>query len=153
MIHSQYAFCILCKNREIIGFVCGTVSVGGFYREFLGKNFLKAGILLFPKLFNPIFARKIVETLCYPAKGGNVLPEAELLSIAVDETYRGKGMSQRLFSELVEEFKRRNVQQFKVVVGEKLIAACKFYEKMGGILHPEIEVHKGEKSKIYVWRI
>jgi len=54
---------------------------------------------------------------------------------------------------LVEEFRKRYVNSFKVVVGSNLIAASRFYEKMGGIFHSEVEVHKNEKSKVYVWNI
>ena len=81
------------------------------------------------------------------------MPKAELLSIVVNETYRGKGISQKLFARLVEEFKKRGSEQFKVTVGSNVKPACRFYEKMGGILHAEIEVHKGEKSRVYVWEI
>lgn len=81
------------------------------------------------------------------------MPKAELLSIVVEEAYRGEGISQRLFNKLVEEFEKYDIDRFKVVVGSNLLPACKFYEKMGGIFHSEIEVHKGEKSRVYVWRI
>lgn len=81
------------------------------------------------------------------------MPEAELLSIVVDEAYRGKGISPRLFNKLIEEFKKVGIEKFKVVVGSNLLPACRFYEKMGGVFHSEIEVHKGERSRVYVWEI
>lgn len=154
MVNSKYSFCTIAEDSgKITGFVSGAVDVSGFYKEFLKKNFIKAGMILFPKVLNPKFMKKIIEILFYPVKKKNNLPEAELLSIVVEKNYQGKEVSQKLFEKLVEEFKRRNVNQFKVIVSSILIPACRFYEKMGGVLQSEIEVHKGEKSRVYVWRL
>jgi GNAT superfamily N-acetyltransferase len=154
MIDSKYAFCIVVEEEgKIIGFVSGTVSVGGFYKEFLKKNFLMASIILLPKFLNLKIARRIFETFFYPVKKEQNLPNAELLSIVVEKNYQGKGISQKLFERLVEEFSKKGINQFKVVVGSNLIPACKFYEKMGGVLQQEIEIHKGEKSRVYVWEM
>ena len=117
------------------------------------RNIFRASLCLIPKILRPGIFKKIFETLLYPVKKDSDLPKAELLSIVVDETYRGKGISQRLFNKLTEEFKKDGIEKFKVVVGSNLLPACRFYEKMGGILHLEIEVHKGEKSRVYVWEI
>lgn len=154
MIASKSAFCIVAEeDGKIVGFISGAISVGGFYKDFLRKNFLKANTILLPKLLNPNFVRKIFEAIFYPVRKDSALPYAELLSIVVDKNYRNKGEAQKLFEELVKEFRKHNIKQFKVVVGSNLKAACNFYEKMNGILHSEIEVHKGEKSKVYVWQI
>ncbi len=154
MSDSNNTFCIVAKDKnKIIGFASGAISVGAFYKDFLRRNFIKASLVLLPRVFNIRFVKKIFETLFYPARKEQNLPKAELLSIVVDEKYRGKGIAQQLFVKLEEEFRNKNIKQFKVVVGSKLIAACKFYEKMGGFFYSEIEVHKGEKSRVYVWEL
>ena len=151
---SKYAFCLVAEeNEETIGFVSGTISVGAFYKEFFKRNIFKASLILIPKVLRPKIFKKIFETILYPVKKDNDLPKAELLSIVVNETYRGKGISQKLFNKLMEEFKKDGIDKFKVVVGSNFLPACRFYEKMGGVLHSEIEVHKGEKSRVYVWKI
>lgn len=154
MSNSDNAFCVVAKdNNLIIGFASGAISVGAFYKDFLRRNFIKVSMILLPKIFNIRFVKKIFETLFYPARKEQNLPKTELLSIVVDENYRGKGIAQKLFVKLEDEFRSRNIKQFKVVVGSKLIAACKFYEKIGGVFCTEVEVHKGEKSRVYVWEI
>ena len=154
MVNSNNAFCIVAiEKRNIIGFVSGANDVGGFYKDFLRMNFIKASTILLPKILNLQFVKKIIETLLYPARKEQNLPNAELLSIVVDKNYRGKGIAQKLFEKLEEEFKIRNVNRFKVIVGSNLISASRFYEKMGGILYSEIEVHKDKKSQIYIWKI
>jgi len=151
MIDSEIAFCIVAKDDEkVIGFVSGTTSMSGFYKQFLKDNFFMACVLLIPKSINPAFIKKILESLFYPFRIENSHPKAELLSIVVDQNYQGKGVSRNLFLEFISEFRKKNVNKFKVIVGDNLIPARKFYEKMGGILSDEIEVHDGEKSKVYI---
>ncbi len=154
MSNSNNAICLVAKvDDKIIGFSSGAISVGAFYKDFLRRNFIKTSMMLLPKIIDIRFVKKIFETLLYPAKKEQNLPKAELLSIVVDVSYRGKGTAQKLFVKLEEEFRSRNVKQFKVIVGSKLIAACRFYEKMGGVFSAKVEVHKGEKSRVYVWEM
>ena len=61
-------------------------------------------------------------------------------------------MSKDLFNGLVEEFEKRGVRRFKIVVGDELLGAKRFYEKMGCVAREEpIEVHKGETSRVYTY--
>ncbi|HDY69133.1 MAG TPA: GNAT family N-acetyltransferase [Candidatus Scalindua sp.] len=110
-------------------------SLGLFLGQLRQVNFIKASTILLPKILNLQFVKKIIETLLYPARKEQNLPNAELLSIVVDKNYRGKGIAQNLFEKLEEEFRSRDIKQFKVVVGSDLKAACRFCEKMGCILH------------------
>lgn len=152
MVTSDNAFCIVARDgARDVGFVSGTKHVSRFYKEFIVNNFFSVVIILLPKIFNAKTVKKVVETLVYPMKKEASLPDAELLSIVVEESYRVKGVSKELFNLLVHEFASRHVNRFKVVVGADLAAACRFYEKMGGVLHSEIEVHQGIKSRVYVW--
>jgi len=154
MAVSRSAVCFVAEeNGQIIGFASGAVSVGGFYKEFLKKQFLRAMLILLPRAIKPAVAKKIVETLFYPSKNEGKLPSAELLSIVVDQNLQGQRIGEKLFIKLVGAFRERGITQFKVIVGENLTSACKFYEKMGGAFHSEIEVHRDEKSRVYIWTI
>ncbi len=151
MINSDVAFCIVARDdTRVIGFASGTTSMSGFYKQFIKDNFFRTFVLLIPKVLNPSYMKKILESLFYPIRKKKDMPDAELLSIVVNKDYQGKGISRDLFLELVCEFRKRNVNKFKVVAGNNLLAARKFYEKMGGVLLDEIEVHDGEKSKVYI---
>lgn len=153
MLTSKEAFCLVAKdNNRTVGFAAGAVTVRGFYKEFLRRHFLRGCLILLPEVLNPSAIKKIKETLSYPAKMQGT-PDAELLSIVVDEEYQSMGISRKLLDGLALEFKRRGVERFKVVVGSGLKAACTFYEKNGGVLFSETEVHKGENSRVYVWQI
>ena len=141
-------------DGKIIGFVSATADTGGFYRYFLKKRFIKAAFLLLPKAIDLNTLKKIFETLKYSKKNeiNILLPKAELLSIAVKEDYQRKGVAKQLFKALVNEFHKMGINEFRIVVGSSLFKAKNFYQKMGCIKVGEFELHKGEKSEIYVFR-
>ena len=154
MVSSNNAFCIVAiEKRNIIGFISGAIDVGGFYKDFLRMNFIKVSAILLPKILNLQFVKKIIETLLYPARKEQNLPEAELLGIVVDKNYRGEGIAQKLFKKLEEEFRSRDIKQFKIATGESLVRAQRFYESLGAEKAASIEVHRGQKTIVYVYRI
>jgi len=47
--------------------------------------------------------------------------------------------------------RRRGVETFKVTVGEDNTRANRFYEKVGFEFHDFIEVHSGERSRVWIY--
>ena len=84
---------------------------------------------------------------------GKELPKAELLSIAVTPSFRGKKVSDRLYDKLKIHFKNKNVTAFCITVGSKLKNAHSFYLRMGALPSGNIEVHSDASSFIYVQKI
>jgi ribosomal protein S18 acetylase RimI-like enzyme len=153
MTTSGNACCLVAEeNGEIHGFISGTCELRSFYRDFVKAKLLPVSLLLMPMLLKPSFSRKIMENFIYPSKQGD-LPGAEIMSIVVSEKFRGRGVSESLFNSLLEEFRLKHVRRFKVTVGSSLPAANRFYQKMGGMSHAEIEVHNNEISRVYIWEI
>lgn len=152
---SKNAFCLVYEHEgRIVGFVSASTDIRKFYKEFIGRNFFVSIFALLPRLVNIRNVRKVLETLTYPSKGDTIgLPEAEILSIVVEKKHQGGGISEALFNEMKNEFRKRNIRKFRVVVGANLIRARKFYEKTGGKLKGEVYVHEGEKSYVYEWEI
>ena len=66
---------------------------------------------------------------------------------------RGKGIAQKLYTRLVEDFRDKGIERFRIVVGSELAPAHKFYAKMGAEVASEMELHSGETSKVYVHNI
>ncbi|MEK7376956.1 MAG: GNAT family N-acetyltransferase, partial [Candidatus Margulisiibacteriota bacterium] len=128
-------------------------NIKKLYFDFILSNFGRALLLLAKKLRLSII-KSLFETVFYPAQRQTAaIPSAEFLSISVEKDFRGLGISDRLFELVVAEFKKRNISKFKIVVGSNLLQAQRFYEKMGCGFVSEIEVHKGEKSKFYIYNI
>lgn len=155
IIDSEIAFCMVAlSNSTIIGFIAGTTDINALYSGFIKNNFIKATYSIFTKLFKPRYMSRIIETLIYPRRRVvENIPHAELLSIVVVENYRRSKIGHKLFSSLCCEFISREVSTFKVLVGETIVSACKFYEKVGGALADKVSVHRGSKSRVYVWTV
>lgn len=154
LANSKHGFCMVAEaDGRIIGFVSGATSTKKFYKEFFKKNFLKLAVILLPKIFNYIFIRKIIEDMFYCVKQRQDLPEAEQISIVVDKAYQGRWVAQKLSKKSAEEFKIRRINQYKTIISERLVLSYRFHEAIGWVLHSTIELHKGDKSRIYVFNI
>lgn len=143
-------FCITAKEeKEVIGFIAGTIDLKETYSFFIKRYFFQSIIVLLPKILN---VRKIIESLFYPNKENGVL-KAELLTIAVKKDFQGQGLATKMFPLFVQEMKNRGVSCFKVLVGEDLKPAISFYEKQGFKFLKDTTVHKNNISKIYVYNL
>lgn len=143
---------------KIVGFVCGTTTLIPAYKYLMKHQLFSTIKILIPKLISITVIKRVLETCLYPFKkikrdDGQELPSAELLSIAVIPEYRGKGISDKLYKELLCYFSALGIDKMKIIVGSQLLSAQQFYEKMGAEEVSEIEVHKGEKSKVYIHEI
>lgn len=142
------------RGDRVIGFVSGARSMGPIYRQML-RHWLRLIPSLFPALLNPGRVWRILEILRYSGNSVAVadLPAYELLSIAVDPSARGQGAAERLYMGLVGHCREHGVPAFKIVVGEALAPAHQFYQRMGAEVAGDTEVHRGEKSLVYVHKV
>lgn len=138
-------------DGRVVGFVSGGEGMGPIYRRMLRYPISLFRSLL-PSLVRPRKLKRIVEILRYGKQGdsGLRLPRAELLSIAVDPSFRGTGVSERLYQRLVSHFSERGVGGFRIVVGDSLEPAHRYYLKMGARPVGRVQIHAGEGSVVYV---
>lgn len=159
--------CLLLAREgdQVVGFVAGTLNMGQVYRRLL-RHWLALGLSLAPSLLIPRRLWRMLEILRYSrGKSGRVrafgtssaevplLPAAELLSIAVDPAYRGRGIAEDLYAGLKLFFATRGLGEFKIIVGAPLAPAHRFYRRLGAVPVAEIEVHRGAASTVYVQRV
>lgn len=139
------------RHGRVVGFVSGGKGMGAVYRRML-RYPVRLGLALLPSLLRPKRIGRILEILRYGrrANASTGLPSAELLSIAVDPSVRGTGVSERLYRRLRSHFSERGVDAFRIVVGESLLPAHRYYQKMGAKPVARIEVHAGEGSVVYL---
>lgn len=147
---------LLVEKHEgaVVGFVTGASGMGPIYRQMLSRWWILP-FRLFPRLLHPRTIGRVVDILRYSAAAplAPESPKDELLSIAVDPNWRGRGYSEALYTRLCEHFRDKGSAGFKIVVGAPLAAAHRFYQKMGAEAVGEIEVHAGERSVLYVQRL
>jgi ribosomal protein S18 acetylase RimI-like enzyme len=140
------------EQGQIVGFVAGTQGMRAVYRQLLG-HWPRLSLSLAPSLLIPRRLLRIIEILRY-SRGSDheepKLPAAELLSIAVDPAFRGRGHGDGLYRQLTAFFADQGLMEYKIVVGAALAPAHRFYRRMGAEPVSEIEVHQGARSVVYV---
>lgn len=144
---------LLCASRDgrVVGFISGATGMGPIFHCMLRRPWPVAWALL-PSLFRPRQLLKIVEIFRY-GRTHEIrlgLPMNELLSIVVDPQFRGQGIAEALYRRLVEHFSAAGVVRFKIVVGNALSPAHRFYRRMGAVPVAEVEVHSGQRSTVFV---
>ncbi|MBX4200629.1 GNAT family N-acetyltransferase [Candidatus Parcubacteria bacterium] len=150
-IASPFSFCVIAKEEgRVIGFVSGVTDLNAFYKYFISRHFFQSVLILLPKVFSSL--KKIGETLLYPKKSES-LPKAELLVIAISSQFQGKGLGRLLLDGFLLQMKQRDVKIFKLIVGEELTNAIKFYEKNGFTFLKTITIHGKIPSRVYVYNI
>ena len=151
---------LLVESRDgrAVGFVAGATSLPAVYRRMLRHPFALVRVLL-PVMFRPRTLRRIAEIMRYGRKGGapgGGQAGAELLSLAVAPAYRGSaagGIAEQLYVRLVDHFQRAGQTEMRIVVGQSLAAAQRFYLRMGAEPIGPVEVHPGERSILFRHRL
>ena len=131
------------------GFATATPSIRAFTRRFATGRGALAAALAAPRLARPSMLRRVRETVSY-GNGRTDLPEAELLSIAVEDAARGRGIGRALDAAVREALGARGVTRFKAVVGADYVEANRFYAALGYRPIGETSVHDGVPSRIWV---
>jgi ribosomal protein S18 acetylase RimI-like enzyme len=154
IIESDQAFgFVAVRDGQVLGFICCAESLGLVYKQVLKKHFFRLGVAFLPKIFCWRFWKNAMETLFYPvkAKAHEGLPPAEVLSIVVDDKAQGMGVGRMLMEAAFAEFKKRNISEIKVMVGDGL-QANEFYKKMGFQLATQLVQH-GKAMNAYVTKL
>ena len=119
------------EHGHVLGFIACTESTGGLYKQALKRRFFPMLWALKWHILSPSKVKRMWQTLLYPVEVGAGLPPAEILSIAVSEEARGKGVGKALMVAAMEEFARRDISRAKVAVGAGNEEANAFYRRCG----------------------
>jgi len=135
-------------DQPVVGFVAGAHDLKRFYRSFLVRDGVVAGAAAAPRLLRSV--ARVVETLRYPAATSE-LPSAEILAVAVDGRYTGRGIGRRLVHAATSEFDAHGTPAVKVVAGSRNQPALRLYESCGFARRSTIAVHGDAPSEVLVW--
>ena len=161
------SLCIFLIKKEIVivyteentvkGFVSFTPNSSDMMKRFL--FFCPACLLKLPNILitNPVFLKELIETFFAPFKSKTslstttkvLLPDAELLSISVDQTCHHAGIGSQLLAALENRLKQKGIPKYKVIAGTSLDGANKFYLRKNFIFVSQIIIHNNELSNIY----
>jgi ribosomal protein S18 acetylase RimI-like enzyme len=147
---SPQAFVLVADDGEgVHGFLAVAEDTGRFYREFLVRDGVAAGLAAAPSVARA--PRHVWETLRYGLGDDGDLPPAEVLSVAVDARARGRGVGRDLVGAGLDELRRRGVTAARVVTALDNEPALRMYEGAGFRRHRLVEVHAGVGQQVLVW--
>jgi ribosomal protein S18 acetylase RimI-like enzyme len=151
IVDSQYSFGFVAReNGKVLGFVAFTTNLNTLYKSIVLRKGLRFAFLLAGKMLSWQRIKKVFETLFYPGRIEKMdLPKAELLSIAISEEARGRGLATRLTQQGFAECVNRGIAKVKVLVAASNDPANKLYVKCGFTLAGQIDNH-GVISNIYI---
>ncbi len=153
IIENEIIF-VLKDDEKLIGFISCALNTKKLYKNFIRKNLFAVAPYFIVNIFSIKFLKKIFETLKAPYKtkiDKEKMPE--LLSIVVDSTLQAKGLGKLLLNELEKKLLNLNIKKYKVVAGDNLFSANKFYLKNNFKLADKIQLHKGQISNLYYKKI
>lgn len=136
-----------------VGFVASVEDTGDFYRHFVTRHGIPAGLALLPKLIRPSLFKRVWETFRYGTKTQTVEVEAELFAIATSSESRGRGLGSTLLQAAVERYRERGLARVQVVVSSDNAASLAAHRRAGFQDVGRVEVHAGEPSNVLVWSL
>jgi RimJ/RimL family protein N-acetyltransferase len=152
---SKYGFGIVCidKKEEIAGFVCAAIHLQKYYLEII----LRRGIILvFRALMRLIRQPKLIAGLIqyfrYPQKTPYKYIKAEWLTMIVKKEYRNMGIGKKITFELIEEYRRKGVIQFKSTVPSDNRISCAIHDQFGFKFLQTFEL-SGVNINIYIYNL
>lgn len=153
MLTFNKGFGYIIKDKDnTFGFVTGVYDSSNLISSFIKKNFFRAlPILILNFIKKPNNIKKVFETIIY-SKKSEIGIKAELISIAVENKYRGKGYSASLFSHFTEHLKAEKINIYKITVDKDNLAANRFYLKCGCEFVKSYKMY-GKISNIYKYKI
>lgn len=143
---------VMGDDNHLDGFVAVAERTGDLYREFLRRDAVPAGLAALPAVARA--PRRTWETLRYGTAGtdeGSPLPDAEILSIAVSPSARGRGVGRTLLAAATDELAQRGVDAVRVVTGATNEPALRMYEAAGFTRRTTTEVHAGVEQVVLAW--
>jgi ribosomal protein S18 acetylase RimI-like enzyme len=148
---SSRAFAIAAVDGErVVGFVAAAEETRAFYREFLSRDAIVAGLVALPRIARS--PRRVWETLRYGVRDdGDDLPDAEIFAVAVDPSQRGVGVGGRLVVAALDELEARGIVGARVVAAAGNGAALRMYRGAGFRNRATIEVHRDVPQEVLVW--
>lgn len=121
------------KDNQVVGFITGCYDANTFFKDIMRErmiDLIKATMIAIYK--RPLFVKLVIGAIVYPNRfEEKIYPKAELLSIAVDEKYRGNKIGEKMLQELISKYKESGVLEFKVGVKKEMQSANNFYIKNG----------------------
>ena len=143
------------EESKIKGFVSFSHNSSGMMKRFLVNCPGCLFLLVVKTIVQPANFKRFFETFRAPLKTQQAnnfieLPSGELLSISVSPNCQASGIGSQLLKTLEEYLQQNQIASYKVIAGQELVGANKFYIRNGFVLIQQIKIHGDSMSNVYV---
>lgn len=142
------------QQRNVVGFITACQNFGKIFLSIFFNKWLEFSFLLFKKILtDPKIALYTFNVLLYPLlEKKKPSPAAELVVIAIESTWQGKGLGTKLIEAIENEMFHQGINEYKVTVTKRNAVANQFYLKLGFKLHFSFLLY-GKEWNLYVKRL
>ena len=147
---SPHSFLLIAAGQgTTAGFIAGSTDVGALYRSFVWHDGVPAAV----QAAGPLVRgwRRVLDTLGHATSGTGVGRGPELLAVAVDPAWQGRGVGRMLVEAFLDEAEARGQDAAHVVVGADNRGAVALYERAGFVTAKRFELHAGTESLLMQW--
>lgn len=125
---NEYAYVAVGDAGEVVGFVIGGQKTKEAINRYIKRNFIKlVGVIL----CNPSFIVPKMKGLFNRKPSKVSEAKTRLLSIAIADRFKGKGVGAKLIEGFEKGLLEKEVRLYGLSVHKSNIIAVKFYEKIG----------------------
>jgi|AGTN01.3.fsa_nt_gi Acetyltransferase (GNAT) family. len=151
MLSSRHGICLVCETGpEVTGFMAAATDTRALMRDVMIR---RAWRLLFLAMRSPgpyvRLMKQLRTTFSYFGKTRTREPSAELLFVALDRQYRGRGIAAGLMQSALVEIKARSISSVKVSVAQDNTAAVR-HLLLRGFVHRSSFGFYGIERMLYV---
>lgn len=136
---NPYSFVLVCENEQHrpLGFICCATNTSKMYKSIILRYFFPLMLSAITKLLRPAVIKRALISIRRPKTFRTKdfsewkLPEAEVVSIAVDPDAQGRQIGTNLIRAAFDQFRNLGHDKVRVWTSEDNEQAAAFYQKQG----------------------
>jgi ribosomal protein S18 acetylase RimI-like enzyme len=141
---------VATSGGRTVGFIAGSADIARLYRTFLWRDGPVAVVVAWRRLATGW--RRVLETLRHATpEGAGTGRGSELLAVAVEDDWQGRGAGGQLVAAFLAEVTDRGGTAAYVVVGARNHGAIALYRRAGFEEGAHFELHPGTESVLMQW--
>lgn len=137
------------REERVVGFIAGTLSTPSWHRALIGRRPLECSAAAVRGLFMGWeHASRMARRLFWPEAGPSARGGGEILFLAVEGPYQGRGLAFKLIGSFLGHCRSHGLRFCSVSTSEANTASRRLYERFGFRALREVEI-SGRRRLLY----
>lgn len=151
---SEHALCVVAEVDGVVaGYAAGLLHCGKFQRQFVLRHGLSAALAVAPRLLSPSVWKIALRLGTYFHRAPHKDPDAEMISLAVESGWGGRGVGRDLTADLLRRMAEAGCDCVKVGtvdVGNE--RSNRIFQGLGAVVVRTEDFAEGSPVNVYYWR-